>query len=36
MTSIGEPKRILRVEPVEIPKEKPVEQPVKEPVKTGR
>lgn len=36
MTQIGEPKRILRVEPVVVPRELPIEKPVKIPVKIGK
>lgn len=36
MTQIGEPKRILRVEPVTIPIQVPVEQPEKVPVRVDR
>lgn len=33
MTNIGEPKRILRVEPINVPKEVPEKKKVKEPIK---
>jgi len=36
MTQIGEPKRILRVEPVKVPIEIPVEKPEKVPAKIER
>lgn len=36
MTQIGVLKRILRVEPVKVPKEVPVEKPVKVPAKIER
>ena len=36
MTYIGEPKRILRVEPIVIPKELPIEKPEKIPEKINK
>lgn len=35
MTNIGRPKRILRVEPVVVPKEVPIEKKQLEPVRKG-